>query len=282
MVTIEEALRSGAETLHAASITSPAREAALLLRHVLKCDAAYLYAHGDERLNAVASIFYKAVVKRRAAHEPFQLITGVQEFYRLEFRVTPDVLIPRPETEILVEDAIAEFCDRQNLRFCEVGVGSGCISIALLVNLQIALGVGVDISETALKVANENAVKHGVIERLELKRSDVFENILDEKFDLIVSNPPYVPHGDLATLQEEVRSFEPRTALDGGEDGLDVVRRIVAESPKYLNSGALLYVEIGWNQFEHVGKLLDRSIWESFDFLPDLQGISRILKARLK
>jgi release factor glutamine methyltransferase len=281
-MTIAEALKSGAETLQAASIASPEREAASLLRHVLKCDAAYLYAHSDERLNAVASMLYKAVLNRRAAHEPLQLITGVQEFYGLEFKVTADVLIPRPETETLVENAIQEFQRRDNIRFCEVGVGSGCISIALLMRLQNANAVGLDISEAALHVAAENAEKHAVSQRFDLNLSDVFVAVTGEKFDLIVSNPPYVPNGDLGTLQEEVRLFEPRIALDGGDDGLDVVRRIIAESPKHLNSGGLLYVEIGWNQSEHVGKMLDESTWESFEFLPDLQGILRILKGRLK
>jgi len=279
---IAEALKSGAETLQAASIALPEREAASLLRHVLKCDAAYLYAHSDERLNAVASILYKAVLKRRAAHEPFQLITGAQEFSGLEFKVTPDVLIPRPETEILVENAIQEYRRRDDIRFCEVGVGSGCISIALLMHLQSANAVGLDISEAALQVAAENAEKHAVSQRFDLKRSDVFEAVTGEKFDLIVSNPPYIPNGDLATLQEEVRLFEPKTALDGGDDGLDVVRRLIAESPKYLNSGGLLYIEIGWDQSERVGKMLDRSTWNGFEFLPDLQGIPRILKAHLK
>jgi release factor glutamine methyltransferase len=133
-----------------------------------------------------------------------------------------------------------------------------------------------------LHVAAENAEKHAVSQRFDLNLSDVFVAVTGEKFDLIVSNPPYVPNGDLGTLQEEVRLFEPRIALDGGDDGLDVVRRIIAESPKHLNSGGLLYVEIGWNQSEHVGKMLDESTWESFEFLPDLQGILRILKGRLK
>jgi release factor glutamine methyltransferase len=281
-MTIADALRNGTVTLQAASISSPEREAASLLRYVLKCDAAYLYAHVDERLNAAASILYKAVLKRRAAHEPFQLITGVQEFYGLEFKVTPDVLIPRPETEILVEDAIAEAGDRENLRFCEVGVGSGCISIALLVHMQDTRCVGVDISEAALKIAAENAETHSVSQKFDLRRSDVFEAVNGERFGLIVSNPPYISTGDISTLQQEVRSFEPRTALDGGEDGLDIVRRLVAESPKYLDSGGLLYIEIGWDQAEHVGKMFEQPAWESFDFLPDLQGIPRILKARLK
>jgi release factor glutamine methyltransferase len=281
-MTVTEALRSGAEILHTASIASPEREAALLLRHVLNCDATYLYAHGDEKLNAVASILFKAVLKRRAAHEPFQLITGVQEFYGLVFKVTSDVLIPRPETEILIEDALAEFGKRENIRFCEIGVGSGCISIALLVNMHNASAVGFDISEAALEIAAENAETHAVSQKLELKRSDVFEALTNERFDLIVSNPPYVPTSEISTLQEEVRSFEPRIALEGGEDGLDMVRRIVAKSPEYLDPGGLLYIEIGWNQSENAGQLLDDAKWEGIEFLPDLQGIPRILKARLR
>jgi len=278
-MTVAEALQTGSEALGNASVASPERESSLLLRHVLQCDAAFLYAHPEHRLNAVQSILFKAVLKRRASHEPFQYISGVQEFYGLEFEVTPEVLIPRPETEILVEAAISEFRDAKEVRFCEIGVGSGCISISILANLPLAAAIGVDVSRTALNVARQNAGKHGVAERLGLLESDVFQTVDTADFDLIVSNPPYVPDTDVETLQHEVRSFEPRSALEGGADGLDIVRRIVEDSPKFLRQKGLLLIEIGWDQSKAVRELLEPEIWDNVQFLPDLQGIPRILKA---
>jgi release factor glutamine methyltransferase len=280
---IAEALSIGSETLTAASVPAPKREASLLLRHVLKCDASFIYAHPDHRLNAMESILFKAVVKRRAAHEPYQYIVGSQEFFGLDFVVTPDVLIPRPETEVLVEDVIAEYKSEEPFRFCEVGVGSGCIAVSLLVNLPQASAVGVDLSEAALAVARRNADLHGVADRLQLLRSDIFEEFdASERFDLVVSNPPYVPQGDLESLQQEVRSFEPHVALTAGTDGLDVVRRLVADTPKLLRSHGLLFVEIGWDQSERVHALFDPELWAEVQFLKDLQEIPRIVKARLK
>lgn len=281
-MTIAEALIMGAESLSARSIPTPERESSLLLRHVLKRDAAFIYAHPDHRLNAMESILFKAVIKRRAAHEPFQYIVGTQEFFGLEFEVTPDVLIPRPETEILVEGVIEEYEAHNSFRFCEIGIGSGCITVSLLVNLPRSTATGVDISDDALAVSARNAERHGVNVRLELLRSNVFDELAASQFDLIVSNPPYVPERDLETLQQEVRSFEPRFALTGGEDGLDIIRKLIVDSPVHLKTDGFLFVEIGWDQFDRVAGLFDPTLWDYVDFVPDLQGIPRIVKAKLK
>jgi release factor glutamine methyltransferase len=281
-VKIAEAIKTGAETLRNSSVVSPERETMLLLRHVLKCDAAFIYSHPERRLNAVESILFKAVIKRRAAHEPFQYISGVQEFYGLDFAVTPEVLIPRPETEILVETAINEFKGREDVRFCEIGAGSGCISVSILANLPNSIAVAGDISPAALAATAKNAEMHHVSDRLRLVLSDVFEGLSDEAFDMIVSNPPYVPELDIETLQAEVRSFEPHLALSGGAYGLDIIKRIVAESSKYLKEKGLLLIEIGWDQSDTVDRLFDRTVWRTVEFVPDLQGIPRIIKARLR
>jgi release factor glutamine methyltransferase len=281
-VKIAEAIKTGAETLRNASVVSPERETMLLLRHVLKCDAAFIYSHPEQRLNAVESILFKAVIKRRAAHEPFQYISGVQEFYGLDFAVTPEVLIPRPETEIVVETAINEFKGRKDVRFCEIGAGSGCISVSILVNLPNSIAVASDISPAALEATAKNAEMHHVSDRLRLVLSDVFESLSDEAFDMLVSNPPYVPELDIETLQAEVRSFEPHLALSGGADGLDIIKRIVAESAKYLKEKGLLLMEIGWDQSETVDRLFDRTVWRTVESVPDLQGIPRIIKAQLR
>jgi len=276
---IAQALEKGATSLRDGGIPEPEREASLLLRLVMKCDAAFVIAHPEHRLDAVQSILFKAVLKRRAAHEPFQYISGKQEFYGLEFDVSPEVLIPRPETEILVEAAVDRFKGVESFRFLEIGVGSGCISVALLANLPNATSIGVDISEQALAVAQKNAEKHGVSDRLNLIRSDLFKNVPEEQFDAIFSNPPYIPGADIETLQPEVRDKEPRSALDGGVDGLDIVRSIIGGSVKFLKPPGVLMIEIGFGQSEAVSGLVDTSSWQTPDFLKDLQGIDRIVVA---
>ena len=281
-MTIAEALKLGSELLSEESIPSPGREASLLLRYVLKCDAAFVYAHPDHRLNAMESILFKAVINRRAAHEPYQYIVGKQEFFGLEFEVTSDVLIPRPETEILVENAIDEYKKKGPFCFCDIGIGSGCIAISMLANLAKATAVGVDASDAAIDVAAHNARTLGVADRLDLVQGNVFDAVDGQTFDLIVSNPPYVPEADLGSLQPEVKSFEPRIALTGGEDGLNIVRKLIVDSAKHLNPRGLLYIEIGWNQSEQVREVFADALWKSVEFLPDLQGIPRIVKSTLK
>ncbi len=278
---IAAALSSAAETLREAAVAEPAREARVLLSFVLQCDAAYLIAHSEDELTADRKLLFQSCVRRRAAHEPFQYITGRQEFYGLDFAVTPDVLIPRPETEILVEKAIQILSAQQSPRFCEIGVGSGCISVSILHACPNASAIGVDISESALAVATRNAERHGVAERLTLLNGDLFAGVT-EKFDLIVSNPPYVPAGDINTLQPEVRDFEPHTALDGGADGLDIVKRIISDAPSFLKPGGSLLIEIGFDQSEKVPSYFDPLIWQAPEFLDDLQCIPRIVNARLR
>lgn len=279
---IAEALKFGAAKLREASVDEPEREANHLLRLATKRDAAFIYANPEHRLDAVESIMFKAVVKRRAAREPFQHISGFQEFYGLQFQVTPDVLIPRPETEILVEAAINELKDLKSSRFLEIGVGSGCISVAVLKNVPNAKAWGVDVSEKALEMASRNAIDLEVSKRIDLHLSNVFSQVSENAFDLIVSNPPYVPEVEIETLQEEVRKFEPLIALSGGEDGLEIIRTIAARAPQHLRPKGLLLMEIGWKQSESVATFFEDSLWTDVEFLPDLQSIPRILKARLR
>ena len=204
---------------------------------------------------------------------------GRQEFYRLEFEVTTDVLIPRPETEILVERAIKVLSDKTSPLFCEVGVGSGCISVSILHELKTASAVSSDISEKALIVARRNAEKHGVSDRLQLLISDVFESFQDVAFDAILSNPPYVPEVEFPTLQPEVRDNEPKVALTSGHDGLNVIKKLINDAPAHLTSGGMLLFEMGFDQSGKVRKLIDENIWRDIEFLSDLQGFPRILAA---
>lgn len=282
MADIYEKLREAEQILAAAGLAEPRREAASLLTFALGRDKTFLLAHPEYELTAKEQELFSDVIYRRAAREPLQYITGVQEFYGLEFAVTPDVLIPRPETEMVVEAAVEILSSLDRPRFCEIGIGSGCIAISILVHTQNSQAVGLDVSPAALVVGKRNAEKNGVADRLELRRSDVFAALTDEKFDLIASNPPYVPSEEIDGLQEEVRDFEPHVALTDGDDGLSIVRRIVAESPRYLLPGGMLLMEIGFNQSPRVAEMFDRILWSELRFLPDLQGIPRMVKARVK
>ncbi len=278
---ISTALSSATEILQQASVVESRREAASLLAFVLQRDAAFLVAHPECELAANQKILFESGVRRRAAREPFQYIVGHQEFYGLDFEVSPDVLIPRPETEILVECAIEILSKLENPLVCEIGVGSGCISVSILHEVRSAKAVGVDISEPALTVAGANAEKHKVDSRLELRQADVFDG-LDQRFDLIVSNPPYVPDDQLDSLQAEVRDFEPQVALRGGANGLAIVERIIRESPRFLKAHGVLLLEIGFDQAPKIGEFIDPRIWADPVFLPDLQGIPRIVKITKK
>lgn len=280
MKSVSEVLKSATETLNKSGINKPRREASSLLASALDKDKTFLIAHPEYQLSSNEEKHFGKLLGRRAAREPFQYITGKQEFYGLDFIVSPDVLIPRPETEIIVENAVEILKDKINPRFCEVGVGSGCISVAVLNQIKTSSAIGLDISENALKIAAINAEKYSVADRLELKISDVFSNLKDENFDLIVSNPPYIPESDLENLQSEVRGFEPHSALFAKKNGLEIIEKIVKESPGYLKANGMLLVEIGINQSETVEKMLSADIWKKIEFIKDLQGIPRTLKAQ--
>ena len=223
----------------------------------------------------------------RAAGEPFQYIAGRQEFYRLEFEVNGDVLIPRPETELLVGEALELLKGTDAPLLCDVGTGSGCIAVTLLHERKDAGAVALDVSSAALAVAARNAARHGVDERLRLLVSDCFDALRSDeheglRFDLVASNPPYVAESDLEGLQKEVRDHEPRVALTPGGDGLSVIRRLVAEAQQFLKPGGHLLMEIGFDQHEQVAALIDPAVWTLLDIHRDLQGIPRTVALRLK
>lgn len=279
---ISETLKNATEILKRSGIAEPRREAASLLALALEKDRTFLIAHPEYELTEKESAEFAGTLARRAAHEPLQYIRGRQEFYGLDFLVTPDVLIPRPETELIVEAAIEILKQEENPRFCEIGTGSGCISVSILHEIKAATATGADVSEKALQMTKVNAERNAVSDRLKLIKSDVFENFEErEKFDLIVSNPPYVPAEDFTTLQAEVRDFEPRTALTDGGDGLSIIAKIITAAPRFLKPGGYLLMEIGFNQSDKVRGMFVSRVWEPAEFLPDLQGIPRMARARL-
>lgn len=276
---VSDALTEATVKLEMGGVPNSIREARSLLALTLKKDLSFLIARPEYTLSPEEAGTFTERIDRRTAREPFQYLTGYQEFYGLAFEVTRDVLIPRPETAILVETAIEVLAGRDNSRFLELGVGSGCISVSILHSIASATAIAVDISRAALETARRNASRHGVSERLDLVLGDLFAGI-QENFDVIVSNPPYVPDGDIDSLQAEVRDFEPHAALAGGADGLDIVRRIIRGCSKHLNPGGNLILEIGFGQAEAVSDLLAPDIWLTPSILPDFQGIPRIVAAR--
>lgn len=281
MPKISEILREATVQLQSAGISDPRREAGSLLTFALGKDKTFLIAHSEYELTAEEETRFAKLLQRRERREPLQYITGRQEFYGLDFTVTPDVLIPRPETELIVEHALEILQPRENPSFCEIGVGSGCISVAILHEEKSATAIGLDVSEKALEIARLNAANNGVAERLKLKISDVFAALENEKYDLIVSNPPYIPRQHIETLQAEVRDFEPHIALTDERDGLSIVTKIVDEAPFFLKPAGFLLMEIGVNQAAEVREMFAAKVWAELDIRPDLQGIPRMVRARL-
>lgn len=254
------------------------REASSLLSFVLGKDRTFLISHAEDPVDDDSLDQLREFVQRRATGEPLQYITGVQDFYGREFRVTPDVLIPRPETELLVEAAL-EVIGRDNAFICDVGTGSGCIAITLLCEIPRAQAVAIDKSPAALEIAKLNAARQSVAERALFVVSDCFD-ALDQTeygFDLIVSNPPYVSEAALSGLQREVRDHEPLVALSPGTDGLSVIRRLLADAPAYLKPNGHMLMEIGFDQSEEVRNLINRNVWSLLEIRPDLQCIPRIV-----
>lgn len=273
-MTIGEALRQGIEILANASVAVPRLTAEVLLGFATGRERVYFHAHPEQELSAVEWLHYGRYLYERTGGKPTQYITGRQEFYGREFRVTPDVLIPRPETEHVVETAL-EFA-RSGRRVLDVGTGSGAIAITL----QLETGAEVwatDISLAAARVAARNAASLGA--HVQVAVCDLVEAVLANSVDLVVSNPPYVPFEAEAGLQREVRDWEPHLALFAGPDGFDLYDRLVAAAPRVLRPGGWLVVELGFGCHEHVATLLDG--WRDLRIVPDLAGIPRVAAARI-
>jgi release factor glutamine methyltransferase len=277
--TLKQALADGASELEGSTM-HPRRDAELLLLHVVQRDRAFLLTHPDTELTSEQAEHYAAWLRRRAANEPVQYILGEQEFFGLRFVVTPDVLIPRPETEHLVETLLARVPHDQPLRIADVGTGSGAIAVALAHALPQAQVTAVDISEAALAVARRNAGSHRVADRICFLKSDLLSAVAGEMFDAIVSNPPYVAEVDWGSLEPQVIDYEPASALFAGPLGLDVYERLIPEAHEALKPGGWLLMEIGQGQRDDLGRLL--SDWDNVSFVDDLQGIPRVACARRK
>lgn len=278
--TIKNAISAGVAKLKAAGVADPRNDANLLAMHVIKRDRTFLLTHGEATLSPDQLDLYRSLIERRGSGEPLQYITGHQEFFKLDFETSPDVLIPRPETELIVEIGMELLKGKARPFIADIGTGSGCIVISLLHELRQTRAVATDVSTAALAVASRNAGHYEVSDRLRLIESDLFSGLeSNELFDLIVSNPPYVPTADLEGLQREV-SREPQNALDGGADGLAVIRRLLNEAPVFLRARGYLVFEIGFDQAESVKRIIDSAAWELIDVRRDLQGFPRTVVLR--
>jgi len=309
---VRSLLKRSIAQLREADIPSFTLAAELLLLHVLGRDRTWLYAHPEELVADAEAERFFALIARRAAGEPTQHLTGKQEFWGLEFEVTPDVLIPRPETEHLIEVALDRLALRElragrpqktageGLQIADIGTGSGCIAIALAKELPAENFVATDISPAALAVAKRNAARHSVADRIDFIECNLLEALdsplacppwraarlprssrgpLPLSFDLITSNPPYIGRREAATLPREVRDHEPESALFGGEEGYELYADLIAQSAQHLKPGGILVLELGHNSLPAVQPLLDAATWTHVGVTDDLAGIPRVLAA---
>jgi release factor glutamine methyltransferase len=281
---VSEALQLVARAFQSAGIENPEADARVLLGHALRLDRAKLIAQSDRILEAREIEAVSALAARRLKHEPVSRILGQKEFWSLGLTITPDVLVPRPETETIVEAAL-DFIVRgglrmEKLRILDIGTGSGALLLALLHELPNATGTGTDVSSAALRIARENAVYWGLEPRCTFVVSDIASDI-QGPFDLVVSNPPYIAHGEIASLAPEVRDYDPAVALDGGDDGLAVYRAIAADTKRLLAPGGQLFVELGAGQEAAVRALFTKAGLTVGSARKDLAGIPRALSANL-
>ncbi|MBZ5555126.1 MAG: peptide chain release factor N(5)-glutamine methyltransferase [Acidobacteriia bacterium] len=283
-MTLGEALKAAKEKLVLNSVPSPYLNAEVLMQRLLGVNKVFLMSHPEKELAAGVEQKYLEWVERRARGEPAQYITGWQEFWGLDFVVTPKVLIPRPETEHLVE-TVLKLNRASRPVIADVGTGSGCIAVALAKEIPQSRIVAIDQSEEVLQVAARNAENHGVSSRIEFKRGDLLDPLEIEKYggvlDFVVSNPPYVPSRDRESLQVEVKQFEPASALHAeGDDPMEIYRKLIRHSLPRLRAGGYLVAEIGAGQQKAIQGLFDPQQWQDLQFVDDLQSIPRVVAAR--
>ena len=285
---VRGALGAAIARLEADGVPSARLAAELLLLHVLARDRAFLYAHPEAVLDVDQAALFARLIEQRTSGTPVQYLTGRQEFWGLEFEVNPSVLIPRPETEHVVEVALARLGARRGdrLSVADVGTGSGCLAVALAHELPNAQIFATDISPAALEVAARNAARHGVASHVEFCQTNLLGGDLadsrraEPRFDLIVSNPPYIGLAEAASLPREVREHEPHAALFGGQEGAEIYAPLIAQAAARLRDGGWLVVELGHQSAPRVAPLVETVAWSHVAIEPDLAGIERVLSAR--
>lgn len=256
------------------------RDAEVLALHLIQRDRAFLIAHPDAKLSAAGAVRYYVLIERRLTGEPIQYITGETEFYGLPFQVNRNVLIPRPETEHLVEKVLGLAANFESPRILDIGTGSGAIAVALAAKLPTASVTAIDISKEALAVARDNAKRNGVADRVQFLEGDLLTPVAGRQFEIVISNPPYVAEGDRASLSIEVREFEPSLALFAGS-GLDIYRRLIPSAGAAIVAGGFLAVEVGFGQAVAVAGLFEEAGFAQVEFVADLQSIDRVVVGQL-
>ncbi len=277
---VENALKEAIEILQKNSVASAILDARILIQHVTSLsreDIVFKALQIDLLENQQKKYF--DLINQRAKKIPLTHLTNNREFFANNFYVDENVLDPRPDSEALVELVIEKFNKFSTLNICEIGCGSGCLIISLLKHFENWLGLAVDISNKALLIAEKNAKINQVLSRINFKQSDLFKNLHhDQIFDIIISNPPYIPTNEIENLQDEVRLYEPRIALDGGLDGLDFYRKIAEKSQKFLKNNGDIFLEIGYNQHQDIKNIFENNNFKFIDFKKDLSGIIRVLQ----
>ena len=276
-MTYRETIASGEKILSEAGIADARNDAWLLMAMACKIDHTFYYMHMDEEMPEESEHEFDVLIKKRAERVPLQYITGEQEFMGLKFRVNSSVLIPRQDTETLVEEALK--VAKPGIKIMDMCTGSGCVLISILKNVHDAEGYGYDISKQAINVAKENAKINEVAAIFE--RSNLFEDVVDEKFDMIVSNPPYIRSGEIDELMPEVSCFEPREALDGKEDGLYFYRQMIGQCSNRLTAEGYLLFEIGYDQGEEVSSMMREHGFKEVSVIKDLTGSDRVVRGHV-
>jgi release factor glutamine methyltransferase len=287
-VTLAEAINRAANIFSAAGITNDRRDAEVLLSQVIKRDRAWLITRKEEVLDSTDQRIFDDLVRRRANREPLQYIIGNQEFWGLEFKVTPDTLIPRPESELIIDATLGIMQDRNRaVRIIDLCTGTGCLAVSLAKELTSAYIIATDTSEKALAVARENARGHDVAGRIRFFTGDLFEPLeeldIRGQLDIIVSNPPYVRAGDLPALQREVKDYEPAMALVAGPEGTGIHQRIISSAHLFLQKNGTLIMEMGMGQAEALTRMVKaEGVYDTIEIQKDLAGIERVIIAKKK
>lgn len=279
MKTYKDALEYGRHRLLECKIEDAKLDAWLLLEHVSGISRSWYFVHEDEEISQEYIEKYQVLIEQRGKHIPLQQLTKEAYFYGMKFFVNENVLIPRQDTEVLVEQVLNLSKGKENLKLLDMCTGSGCILLALLANLKQAIGTGVDLSEKALEVAQKNGKDLGI--EVSWVQSNLFDRV-SGSYDIIVSNPPYIETSVIEELMDEVKLHEPRMALDGTEDGLFFYREIITQAGKYLNNQGILAFEIGYNQGEAVSEFMKENRYKGVQVLRDLAGLDRVVIGRIE
>jgi len=273
---IEIAIKNASKELKKNKISSALLDSELLLSKVINKDRQFILLNLNKELNQIEQDVFRDLVLKRSRGKPLAYLTGTKSFWKYTFKVSEKVLIPRPDTEVLIEQVLKIYKNKNYINFLEVGVGSGCISLSILKEKKSFLGTGIDLSQDCIEICRYNAKKLGVSNKIRLFKSDV-DNLIFRKYDLIISNPPYIKKFDLNKLNREVINYEPKMALDGGLEGLSVIRKIIKKSSELIKAQGKLILEIGYDQKESVKKILNENNFYINRTLKDLAKNDRCI-----